>query len=136
MSHPTPATLVSEARRPAFLPELFGPSRMLVAENMIYGTMDSLSLLDYLGGHWDFYELEGAPLFLAPTSKTRYRMACSGNGYDGEVSAEAAGIIATLFTFSHLSFHHPADQLVEGYARLYDYAGDHPEAAEIFQAID
>ena len=136
MSTMTSVAPVAEERRPTFLPELFGPSRMLVAENMVYAMMNSLSPLDYAGGHWDFYELGGRPLFMAPTSKARYRMACSGNGWQGEVSAEAAGIIATLFAFSHLSFHHAADQLVEGYVRLYEFAGDHPEAAEIFQAID
>lgn len=136
MSTLTSVARVAEERRPTFLPELFGPTRMLVAENMVYAMMDSLSPLDYGGGHWDFYEQGGRPLFMAPTSKAHYRMACSGNGWQGEVSAEAAGIIATLFAFSHLSFHHASDQLVEGYARLYEFAGDHPEAAEIFQAID
>lgn len=136
MSTMTTVARVAEERRPTFLPELFGPTRMLVAENMVYAMMDSLSPLDYGCGHWDFYEQGGRPLFMAPTSKARYRMACSGNGWQGDVSAEAAGIIATLFAFSHLSFHHADDQLVEGYARLYEFAGDHPEAAEIFQAID
>ena len=54
----------------------------------------------------------------------------------GEVSAEAAGIIATLFALAHLSFRHEVDQLAEAYMRLYEFAGDHPEAGEIFKAID
>ena len=45
-------------------------------------------------------------------------------------------IIATLFAFSHLSFQYPVDLMAEGYSRLYDYAAEHPESAEIFQAID
>ena len=52
------------------------------------------------------------------------------------VSAEAAGLIATLFALSHLSFRHESDQLAEAYLRLYAFAGDHPEASEIFKAID
>ena len=52
------------------------------------------------------------------------------------MSAGAAGIIATLFAFSHLSFQYPVDLMAEGYSRLYDYAAEHPESAEIFQAID
>lgn len=52
------------------------------------------------------------------------------------ISAEAAGIIATLFTFSHLSFRFECDLLVEGYDRLHAYSSGHPEASEIFQAID
>ena len=31
---------------------------------------------------------------------------------------------------------HEADQLSEAYLRLYTFAGDHPEAQEIFMAID
>lgn len=58
------------------------------------------------------------------------------NGYESEVSADAAGIIATLFTLSHLSFKYESDLLPEGYGRLYAFASDHPEASEIFQAID
>ena len=52
------------------------------------------------------------------------------------MSAEAAGIIATLFAFSHLSFQYQSERLTEGYGRLYAYSADHAEAAEIFQAID
>ncbi|WP_353430162.1 antirestriction protein [Paracoccus denitrificans] len=73
---------------------------------------------------------------MAPTSKPRFRLSWEGNGYEGEVSAGAAGIIATLFAFSHLSFRYDSDELAEGYGRLYDYATDHPEAREIFRAID
>ncbi|CAM3404692.1 antirestriction protein [Paracoccus aminovorans] len=58
------------------------------------------------------------------------------NGYGGEVSAGAAGIIATLFAFSHLSFSFDSDGLADGFARLYAYATDHPEAREILLAID
>lgn len=130
------ATLVPDHRRETFLPTLFGLQRLILAENMLYNLMGWLSPQDYGGGLWDFYEHEGKPLYLVPTSQPRYRIVCDTNGYEGEVSADAAGIIATLFTFSHLSFKYQSDLLAEGYGRLYAYAADHPEAAEIFQAID
>jgi hypothetical protein len=91
---------------------------------------------DYSGGHWNFHEQDGQPLFLSPVSDERLRISCDTNGYRGEVSAEAAGIIATLFALSHLSFRHEVDELSDAYMRLYDFAADHPEAGEIFQAID
>ena len=134
-STPT-ATLVPEERRMAFLPRLFGPRLLLIGEHAVFGFMEQLSPADYGGGMWDFYELAGTPRYLAPTSKPRLRLCCDGNGYDGEVSADAAGIIATLFAFSHLSFRHDAPELSDGFARLYAYAADHPEARDIFQAID
>lgn len=130
-----PATLVPEDRRQDFLPEFFGISRMIVAENTLYSLMDRLSP-DYGGGSWNFYELDGKPLYLAPDSQSRFRMSWPDNGYQGEVSADAAGIIATLFALSYLSFRFTDDRFSEGFARLYDYAARHPEASEIFQAID
>lgn len=140
MSRPTitykDAILVPEDRRQEFLPVLFGLPLLIVAENTVYSFMERLSPGDYGGGFWDFYEHKGRPLFLAPTSRPRFRIACETNGYEGEVSSQAAGIIATLFTFSHLSFRHNSDLLVDGYHRLWNYSSDHPEAAEIFQAID
>ena len=131
-----PATLVPEARRVAFLPALFSPALMLIGERAVYQFMSWLAPDDYTGGLWHFHEQGGQPLFLSPDSDKRFRLACETNGYMGEVSAEAAGIIATLFALSHLSFQHEADQLPEAYMRLYELAGEHPEAGEIFKAID
>ena len=119
-----------------FLPLLFGRQHVLVAEMTVYHLMERLSPLDYRGGLWDFYERDGRPLYLAPTSKPRFQIVCDTNGYEGEVSADAAGIIATLFTCSHLSFRHPSERLPEGFARLHAYVDGHAEASEIFQAID
>lgn len=135
-SAPIPATLVPADRRMAFLPRLFGRHLLVIGEHTVFSFLVQLSPADYGGGMWDFYELAGEPLYLAPTSKPRFRIFCEGNGYEGEVSAGAAGIIATLFAFSHLSFRHDSDELAAGFARLYAYATDHPEAPEIFQAID
>ena len=131
-----PAMLVPDERRPEFLPTLFSLRHLIIAENTVYAMMDRLSPSDYGGGHWNFYEERGQPLFLAPTSKPRFRIAGEITCFEGEVSAEAAGIIATLFALSHLSFRHEADQLSEAYMRLYEFTGDHPEAGEIFKAID
>lgn len=133
---PQTASIVTDERRLEFLPTLFGRSLLMIGENAVYSLMERLSPLDYRGGFWDFYEYGGKPLFLAPRSKSRFRITGEITGFQGEVSAEAAGIIATLFAFSHLSFQHQSEHLLEGYSRLYAYSADHPEAAEIFQAID
>ena len=130
------ALLVPDARRMDFLPTLFGRQHLLIGEMTVYHHMERLSPRDYRGCLWDFYERDGKPLYLAPASKPRLQIICDTNGYEGEVSAGAAGIIATLFAFSHLSFQYPVDLMAEGYSRLYDYAAEHPESAEIFQAID
>lgn len=129
------ATVVPDDRRMDFLPTLFGLRHLIVAEHTVYTVLERLSP-DYRGGFWDFLENEGRPLYLRPASKGRFRITCDGNGYQGEVSADAAGIIATLFAFSHLSFSDRSDRMADGYQHLYAFAADHAEAREIFAAID
>ena len=131
-----PATVVPDDRRDKFLSDLFGLLHLIICENTVFHFMEKLSPQDYGGGFWNFYERDGKPLYLAPVSDTPFRVAWDGNGYSGTVSADAAGIIATLFTLSHLSFQFESDRFAHAYARLHAYASEHPEAAEIFQAID
>jgi len=133
---PQTATIVPDDRRSDFLPTLFGHSLLIIGEAAVYSLMERLSPLDYGGGVWGFYELGGKPLFMAPRSKSRIRITGEITGFQGEVSAQAAGMIATLFAFSHLSFQYQSEYLSAGYSRLYAYSADHPEASEIFQAID
>jgi len=130
------ASLVPDDRRPEFLPALFSLRHLIIAENTVYAMMDRLSPHDYGGGHWNFYEDGGQPLFLAPTSKPRFRIVPDITCFEGEVSTEAAGIIATLFAFSHLSMKLRSDFLSDGYQRLHRYVDGHTEASEIYQAID
>ncbi len=132
---PPVATLVPVERRMDFLPALFGLSLLTVGEHTVYHFLDRLSP-DYGGGFWEFLEQDGAPLYLRPASDGRFRIRCDTNDYAGEVSADAAGIIATLFTFSHLSFRDRSDRMAAAYARLYAFAGDHLEARAILGAID
>jgi hypothetical protein len=115
---------------------LFSPPLMLIGERAVYQFMSWLAPDDYNGGLWQFYEQNGQPLFLSPATDKRFRLFCETNGYVGEVSAEAAGIIATLSALSHFSFQHEADKLSDAYLRLYAFVSGHPEAGEIFKAID
>ncbi|KTQ96326.1 antirestriction protein [Aureimonas ureilytica] len=133
-STPT-AELVPDEHRMDFLPTLFGLRLLMVGENAVYSFLKRLSP-DYGGGFWEFLQYEGKPLYLRPASDRRFRMACEPNDYGGEVSADAAGVIATLFALSHLSFSDPSDRMAKAYQRLYAFAAHHPEAPEIFAAID
>ncbi len=130
------ATTVSEDERENFLPTLFGRKHFFVAEPALYSLMGWLSPQDYGGGFWDFKELNGTALYMVPPAKEVYRIECETNGYSGEVSADAAGIIVTLFALSHLSFKFEDDVFATGYNRLRDYADGHPEASAIYLAID
>jgi hypothetical protein len=59
------------------------------------------------------------------------------NGFEGSLSADAAGITVCLFTFSHLSFQQPSEDVFSRhFYALREFALDHKEAGSIFAAID
>jgi hypothetical protein len=68
------------------------------------------------------------------------RLQVDGNGFDGDVSADAAGIVVTLFALCQLAEEvagtHDADAFSEHYHRLRAFADSHAEAGAIFRAID
>lgn len=133
-SSPIVAKDVPDGQRMTFLPRRFGSRLVLAAESMLYEWLRRLSP-DYTGGIWRFVDLSNGGFYMAPYGDTPLRVRWDDNGFDGQLSPDAAGIVATLFTLSHLSFAgHEA--LADAYQQLLDYAASHPESASIFRAID
>jgi len=130
------AALVPNAARPVFLHRYFGDA-FLVVEQAIYTMTDELCP-DYMGGVWAFFELSNGGAYMAPDRERTWRMQVRGNGYEGELSSDAVGVVVTLFAMSHLSFAYPgfSEMFTDRYHQLRDYAGNHPEASQIFAAID
>lgn len=129
------ATVVPDSRRLSFLPKTFGRLMMKV-EQEVFSQMAELCA-DYRGGYWHFFELSNGGGFLVLASGDPVKISVEGNGYAGSVSAEAAGIIVTLFALSHLaSRYSDADMLSERFHQLRDFALDHPEREAILAAID
>ena len=124
---------VSDHARMGTLPRHFGP-RMVAVEHKIYDLMGQF-VADYDGGFWDFFELSSGGFYMAPQMPA-VQFSVESNGYEGRMSADAAGIAVCLFAFSHLAF----DQNAEVYSRhfhwLRDFALGHVEASQIFAAID
>lgn len=88
-------------------------------------------------GHWHGYDLSSGVFYLAPPARDKpYAMMGRGNFYDGEMSADAAGIVACLMAFSHLACHTEEDHHIEMFHGLREWALDHPEAGKIMAAID
>jgi hypothetical protein len=108
---------------------------MLHGEYTIYCFMDYLSE-DYAGGFWNFYTLSNGGFFMAPDYDKPMRVSVKGNGFDGELSAEAAGIVANLFALSHLAAEIQSDRIIELYHLSREFAFDHPENVMIVMAID
>jgi hypothetical protein len=128
------AQLVPVLRRMQIFPEYFG-RHMLTAEAMVYQTLGSLCQ-DYAGGYWDFYELSNGGFYMAPSTDKRMRLQCAGNGFDAEMSADAAGIVACLFAFNGLVWRTRDVRFERLFYSLREFASDHAEACAISAAID
>lgn len=117
-----------------FLPRHFGP-RFLTGEAAVYVAMQRLCP-DYDGGFWDFLDLTNGGFYMRLRVDDDLRIAVpDGNGFDGVLSADAAGIVATLFALNHLAWQ-GAPAMVQAYDRLRAYAEQHPECGSILAAID
>jgi Antirestriction protein len=74
------------------LPRHFGRD-MLTVEYAIFAFMRKLSSR-YTGGYWTYNELSNGGFYMAPQSDSRFPVNVENNGFEGEMSADAAGITA------------------------------------------
>jgi len=132
---PIRATIVPDDERLDFLPRHFG-HLMLTVEHQVHSWLSTLSR-DYTGGLWHFYSLENSGCYMAPAAPERLRIVVKNNNFVGTMSADAAGITATLFALSHLAFKYArVEVLSTRFLQLRDFAAEHAERRLIFQAID
>jgi hypothetical protein len=128
------ATLVPEKRRMEITPRYFG-RYMIRGENAVYAAMESLCDI-YRGGSWDYVELSNGAFYMAPRTDGPLPISCDGNGYTGEMSPDAAGIVATLFALNAMAWSTQDETFTRLYYGLLDFVPIHPEARDIFAAID
>lgn len=126
--------LVSEKKRQSFLPKHV-KSNFIQFENTLYYFTESMCH-KYTGGYWDFYELSNDGFFLALSSNEKFEIYINGNGFNGIVSAEALGIIVTLFSLNGILGQAGEDYLIDKYYALRDFALQHEESDLILSAID
>ena len=125
---------VPDSARMNALPKHFG-RRLIQVEAAIYNFLGRLAP-DYRGAYWRMVELSSGGFYMYPDVGPLH-ICVEGNGWTGELTAEAAGITACLFAYSHLSFLFSDDDLLtRHFLWLRDYAAQHAEAAKIFAAID
>jgi hypothetical protein len=125
---------VSRHARMGTLPRHFGP-HMMTVEGRVFDLMREYCA-DYSGGCWQFYELSNGGFYMVP-HLGQVRLFVPGNGYRGEMTADAAGITVCLFAFSHLSFEYAQTEVFARHFHwLRDFALGHAEAHQIFAAID
>jgi hypothetical protein len=125
---------VSEHARMGTLPRHFG-RYMTIVEGRIYDLMTEFCAA-YEGGFWEFYKVSNGGFYMAPRLG-QTAICVPSNGYKGQMSADAAGIMVCLFTFSLLSFEYPREAVFSRHFYLLrDFALGHLEATQIFAAID
>ncbi|MFM0224185.1 antirestriction protein [Paraburkholderia dipogonis] len=138
MSKTITATVIPTVDRLRFLPGIFTARLMIQGEGLTYQQATNLSA-DYKGGLWTFYRLSNGGGYLAPDTDRRFNVSVQGNDYEGEVSADAFGVIVTLFVFGALCWidnETLREKFTDHYHQLRDFAKDHTEAGAIFRAID
>jgi len=128
---------VSDKQRIQHTADLFGIRFPLNIDPAIYSIAGNIAS-EYNGAYWEFYILSNGGFYMAPNSDQLYQVSCE-NGYAGTLTADALGITACLYAYSHLSFSsNPA--FAEIYANHYhwlrEYMLQHPEASKILGAID
>ena len=138
-NQPVTASLVAANRRLTFLPSYFGARLMMRGEARVYAWLRRLCE-GYSGGYWHYYTLTNGGFYMAPELSERLRLEVDGNGFSGEMSADAAGIVATLFALGQLAAEiegtDAADALIDRYHFLREFVDGHAEARAIYQAID
>lgn len=90
----------------------------------------------YEGGLWDFYSLSNGGFYMAPTGCPVLHLRGPDNGFEGLLSADAAGIYATAMALSHLSFQSHSDLPGVKFHLLRDFYVNHAEARTLFRALD
>lgn len=129
--------LIPEDQRLGHTAKLFGAHFPLVIEPVIYGITGRMAAA-YRGGYWHFYHLDNGGFYMAPDDDRVFQVSCD-NYFTGELSADALGITACLYAYSHCSF--SKDRVfgrlcADLYHRSRAYMMDHPEVAAILRAID
>ena len=128
--------LVPEDQRMAITEKLFGMRFPMELEPRIYNFTERLSE-DYKGGYWDFYTLSNGGFYLSLADMKTYHV-ISDNMFEGDLSADALGITACLYAYSHLSFSNGRFARVSAchYHRLREFMFEHPEARAVLSATD
>jgi hypothetical protein len=125
------------AQRINYTAKLFGNHFPMQLEPFIFDMARRLSE-DYRGGLWHFYALTNEAFYMAPDLPETF-LVQSQNGYQGTMSADALGITACLYAYSHLSFTGRgefAETCARHYHRLLEYTFEHLEATQILACID
>lgn len=129
------ATEVIGKEKKHFTTQLFGDQLFWYAESYVYAWMRKLCS-QYNGGIWKFFKTSNGAMFMAPDSSESMHLAWAMNWSDEHISAEAAGIVVTLFALNTLINVIRDEALIERYYLLHEFAVNHDESPAILRLID
>jgi hypothetical protein len=96
---------------------------MLTVEYAVYAFIRKLAN-QYTGGYWNYLEVSNGGFYIAPTHATSFNVCIDTNGFEGQMSADAAGITACLFALSHLSFQIQHESIASHFHQLFGQVRD------------
>jgi len=131
------SNLVPDRERMNIVAELFGIHFPMRIEPLVFALAEEMGH-EYRGGLWKFFTLSNGGFYMSPDFDGLFTVSCE-NGFSGPMSADALGITACLYAYSHLSFTDNealAEVCTRHFHWLREYALDHPEAGGILAAID
>jgi hypothetical protein len=135
--------LVPETECVAFVDRLFGIKYVRQLEPAVFQFAKRLAT-DNHGDNWSFYELSNGGFYIAPRTDAVFAIS-SLNGREGEMTADALGITACLYAYSHLSFGNGPTGTGSGvfaeicgkhYYLLREFMFGHTEVQSILRAIN
>lgn len=130
-------TLLNDEQRLSVPRSIFGKHFDARIEPDIYAMAQRLSP-DYQVGRWNFYLTERCAFFMAPAIEHDL-LVCSNNGYEGVMGSEAFGLTASLYVYSIATLTQVGallDSCAQQFQLLRVHAIKHPDAQEIFQALE
>ncbi|MGL4757192.1 MAG: antirestriction protein [Aeromonadaceae bacterium] len=129
------AGIVIDSKRLDMMPKYFG-RWMMQTETNIYGWLSRICAT-YQGGYWDMWEVSNDAFFMVPPAIDEgYKLSIDSNGFEGVLSAHAAGVVVCLFAYCHVWGITGDDRFANLYHALREYALTLDEYSLIFQAID
>lgn len=139
MCDPITSQRIPESERGDILPRYTGAA-FLRFESLVY-TLMGRACADYHGGFWQFYALSNGGFFMAPDRDEPMTLTWPDNYFEGQMSAEAAGIGVSLMALSFLTFSERISDatrecLADRFHELREFASAHAEANLILGFID
>lgn len=135
---PLIASTVAEDDRVGFLPQYYR-RLFMAAESLTYVFADRF-IQGYSGGHWNYFTVDNGAFFMAPSVSEQVHLVVAENYTSEHMSAEAAGVVITLYVLNYLTHARipkaDVERFIDFYYKLREYAADHAESPAIFTAID